>query len=223
MLALDPRNAGTTYMSAAHLLSAYRFPEVLATATSGFTPEHLLDGAAGTLYLTSSSRHQKMLAPILVALVSSVLDVAIEKSRASGAPLDPRLRVLLDETANCAPLQTLPGHLSDVAAYGVRIATVWQSIAQMRDRYGDAKDTILGASTDKLFLGPITDKTTRDEIADLLGNHEVDVDDHATLAPKATAQDLQQLTWGRALVVSGSLPPAVVRFDPHWRVVKRAA
>jgi NAD(P)H-binding len=68
-----------------------------------------------------------------------------------------------------------------------------------------------------MFLGPITDKTTRDEIVDLLGNHEVDVDDHATLAPKATAQDRQQLTWGRALVVSGSLPPAVVRFAPYWR------
>jgi hypothetical protein len=90
-----------------------------------------------------------------------------------------------------------------VAAYGVRIAT--------------AKDTIIGASTDKVFLGPITDKATRDEVVDLLGRHKVEVDNHSTLAEKATAQDLQQLTWGRALVVSGSLPPAVVRFDPHWR------
>ena len=211
-----PLNVGTTYMSTAHLLHAYRFPEVLKTARDGFTADHLLDGAASTLYLTSSSRHQKMLAPILVALVSSVIDAAIEKSRAAGSPLDPRLRVLLDEVANCAPLGSLPGHLSDVAAYGVRIATVWQSVAQMRDRYGDAKDTIMGASTDKLFLGPITDKTTRDEVVDLLGRHQVDVGDHPTLAEKATAQGLQQLTWGRALVVSGALPPAVVQFRPHW-------
>lgn len=215
VLALDPRNVGTTYMSTAHLLHAYRFPEVLATATDGFTADHLLDGSASTLYLTSSSRHQKMLAPILVALLSSVIDAAIEKSRAAGSPLDPRLRVLLDEVANCAPLGSLPGHLSDVAAYGVRIATVGQSIAQMRDRYGDAKDTIMGASTDKLFLGPITDKTTRDEVVGLLGRHKVDEEDHSTLTDKATAQALQQLTWGRALVVSGSLPPAVVRFNPH--------
>jgi type IV secretory pathway TraG/TraD family ATPase VirD4 len=177
--------------------------------------EQLLDSGAGTLYMTSSSQHQKMLAPILVALVSSVLAAAIEKSRRVGEPLDPRLRVLLDETANCAPLQTLPGHLSDIAAYGVRIATVWQSIAQMSGRYGDAKDAIMGASTDKVFLGPISDKATRDEVVELLGQQAVEVDDHSTLGPKATAQDLQQLTWGRALVVSGSQPPAVVRFDPH--------
>lgn len=221
VLALDPRNVGTTYMSTAHTLMAYRFPEVLATASNGFTADHLLDGSAATLYLTSSSRHQKMLAPILVALVSSVIDAAIEKSRAAREPLDPLLRLLLDEVANCAPLGSLPGHLSDVAAYGVRIATVWQSIAQMRDRYGDAKDTIMGASTDKLFLGPITDKTTRDEVVDLLGRQAVDVDDHSTLAEKVTAQDLQQLTWGRALMISGSLPPAVLRFHPHWAAPAR--
>ncbi|HEX2071188.1 MAG TPA: hypothetical protein VHF90_06020 [Thermoleophilaceae bacterium] len=48
-----------------------------------------------------------------------------------------------------------------------------------------------------------------------LGGH---LDDPGVLA---SAQALgavdQQLTWGRALVVSGSLPPAVVRFHPHWR------
>ena len=217
VLALDPRNIGTTYMSAAHLLQAYRYPEVLATARTGFTAEQLLDSSAGTLYLNSSTRHQKMLAPILVALVSSIFDAAIEKSRRLGEPLDPLLRMLLDEAANCAPLQTLPGHLSDVAAYGVRIATVWQSIAQMRDRYGDAKDAIIAASTDKVFLGPITDKATRDEIMELLGQQAVEVDDHSTLGPKATAQDLQQLSWYRALVVSGSLPPAVLRSEPYWR------
>lgn len=64
----------------------------------------------------------------------------------------------------------------------------------------------MAASTDKLFLGPITDKTNRDEVVDLLGQQEVAINDHSTLGAKATAQDLQQLTWGRALVVSGSLP-----------------
>jgi type IV secretory pathway TraG/TraD family ATPase VirD4 len=94
---------------------------------------------------------------------------------------------------------------------------VWLSVAQMRDRYGEAKDTIMGASTDKVFLGPITDRTTREEVINLLGRETVSIDDYSTLTEKATAQALQQLTWGRALVVSGSLPPAVVRFQPHWR------
>lgn len=60
-----------------------RARDVLTTATSSFTAEHLLDGGVG-------------------------------------APLDPLLRMLLDETANCAPLQTLPGHSPTWTAYGVR-------------------------------------------------------------------------------------------------------
>ncbi|MEX1140711.1 MAG: hypothetical protein WEB79_00155 [Thermoleophilaceae bacterium] len=188
VLALDARNEGTTYMSAAHLLHAYRYPEVLAASKPGFTATDLLDGDAPTLYLTSSSSYQRMLAPILVAIVSSVIDAAIDRSRRNDQPLDPLLRVLLDETANCAPLRPLPAHLADV-----------------------------GASTAKIFLGPIHDATTRQEITDLLGQQPVDVDDHATLGPKASAQDLQQLKGRRALVVAGALPPAVIRWEPYWR------
>ena len=99
----------------------------------------------------------------------------------------------------------LDGHLE--------AATVWQSIAQMRAGCGDAKDTLKAASTDKLFVGPITDKTTRDEVVDLIGRDKVHVDGHETLVDKDGAR---RLTWGRALLVSGSLPPAVVRFRPYW-------
>ena len=218
VLGLDSRNRGTTYMSASNLLAAYRYPEVLATARPGFTPAQLLDGGASTLYITASSRHQRLLAPVIVALVSSVLEQAVETSRAQGAPLDPLLRVLLDETANCAPLQDLPAHLSQLAAHGVRIATVWQSLAQARDRYGEATDTIMAASTCKIFMGPVTDDTTRRYLDGLLGQRPVEVDDHHTLGPKASAQELQQLDRSRALVIAGELPPAIVRLDPYWQI-----
>ena len=218
VLGLDSRNRGTTYMSASNLLAAYRYPEVLATARSGFTPAQLLDGSASTLYITASSRHQRLLAPVIVALVSCVLEQAVETSRAQGAPLKRLLRVLLDETANCAPLQDLPAHLSQLASHGVRIATVWQSLAQARDRYGEAMDTIMAASTCKLFMGPVTDETTRRYIDGLLGQQAIDVDDHSTLGPKASSQELQQLDRSRALVIAGELPPAIVRLDPYWRI-----
>jgi hypothetical protein len=53
------------------------------------------------------------------------------------------------------------------------------------DRYGDKKDIILGSSAEKLFLGPITDKASRDEIAELLGQHAIPLGDRSTLVPKA--------------------------------------
>lgn len=218
VLSLDPRNEGTTFMSTAHLLHAYRYPEVAATTKPGFTAADLLDGDAGTLYLTSAASHQRMLAPLLVALVSSVIEAAIQKSRDEDRPLDPLLRILLDETANIAPLQSLPAHLSDTAAYGIRIATCWQTVSQMRARYGDAKDTIVGASTAKVFMGPITDRMTAEEISGLLGQRPVPVDDHSVLGPKASPAELQQFAPPRALVVAGTLPPAIVRSEPYWRI-----
>jgi len=214
---LDDRNRGTIYMSAGALLAAYRHPDVLATARSGFDPVAFLDGGAHTLYICSPARRQAELAPLVVAMLSSLLECAAYKAAAQGAPLSPTLRVLLDEAANIAPLSELPSHLSQAAGYGVRFATVWQSLAQARERYGDAADSILANSTAKLFMGPITDNATRSYVEQLLGQELAEHDDHRAWRPKAPAQGLQQLGDDRALLVSGSLPPAVVKLEPFWK------
>ena len=212
---LDPRNRGTTYMSAAALLAAYRHPAVLATARSGFRPESFLDGGANTLYICSSSRRQRELAPLVVALLSSILEAAGARAAAHG-PLSPTLRVLLDEAANIAPLAELPQHLSQAAGHGVRIATVWQSLAQMRERYRDGADSILANSTAKVWMGPITDNATRSYVEQLLGEQLHQERDRHSWRSKAGAQALQQLGDDRALLVSGSSAPAVVRLEPFW-------
>ena len=59
---------------------------------------------------------------------------------------DRRLKLLLDEAANVAPLSELPRTMSQVAGHGIRVATVWQSLAQMRERYGRGSDTIIAKS-----------------------------------------------------------------------------
>jgi hypothetical protein len=97
-------------MSAGSVLAAYRFPPVLATATAGVSPKAFFDGAPNTLYLVASERDQRLLALLIVALLSSLLHGA-----ANRAPLHPRLRVLVDEVANVAPLRDLPRFLSQAA------------------------------------------------------------------------------------------------------------
>lgn len=200
---LDDRNRGTTYMSAGSVLAAYRYPEVMRCLGPDFTPRRFLASAGDTLFLVSAERHQALLAPILVSIISSLVHEAIE----SRAFLEPgrRLRILLDEAANIAPLQELPRMLSQGAGHGIRIASIWQSLAQMRERHGPAADTILANSTAKLFMGSITDEPTRRYIVDLLGS---DPDDHHVR--RATAGGLQQAQPGRALLFSGSNVPAMV-------------
>ncbi len=230
---LDPRNKGTTYMSAGSLLAAYRYPEVQASDRPDLTPARLLDGGAHTLYIVSASRYQELLAPLVVAMLSQVFHAAAVRAGA-GRPLSPTLRVLVDEAANIAPLRDLPRHLSEAAGYGVRIATIWQSVAQIRERYGhDAANTILASSTAKLFMGPVTDDATRDYLGDLLGDEPVaqrsittanageSTTESVTYRPKANAAALQQLD--RAVYVQGTLPPAVVRLTPYWEERELAA
>ena len=213
VVALDPRNRGTTFMSAGSVLAAYRFPPVLATARRGVSPAAFFDGAPNTLYLVASERDQRLLAPLVVALLSSVLHGAAERG-----PLDPTLRVLVDEAANVAPLRELPRFLSQAAGHGVRLATIWQSLGQMRERYGPSSDTILANSTAKLFMGPITDEATRRALTDLLGEDAASGSGSGLArGPKARAGALQQLADERALLVAGASPPAIVATRPWWR------
>ena len=227
--ALDERNRGTTYMSAGSLLAAYRFPRVAATARPEFTVEKLLDGRPNTLYIVASERHQRLLAPLVVSILSDVLHFAAERSNA-GRSLEPTLRILVDEAANIAPLRDLPGHLSQAAGHGVRFATIWQSVAQIRSRYREAADSVLANSTAKVFMGPVTDETTRRYVTSLLGeelvltttrtrragNERTSITSSAAPRAKASAAALQQLGSDRALVVEGSHPPCVVGLRPFW-------
>jgi len=216
VLGLDPRNRGTTYMSAGSLLAAYRHPDVLASAHPGLRARDFLDGGAHTLYICAPARRQEELAPLVVALLSALLEETAARRPEQG-PLSPTLRVLLDEVANIAPLRDLPQHLSQAAGHGVRIATIWQSVAQARERYGDSADSILANSTAKLFMGPVTDNTTRSYLEQLLGQELDEREQHESWRPKAPAQALQQLGNDRALLISGSLPPAVVSLEAFWR------
>src|SRR5207248_122470 len=112
--------------------------------------------------------------------------------------------------------------------HGLRIATLWQSVAQLQHRYGGAADDILANSTAKLFMGPITDETTRQHVLGQLGDEQAmattvnfgpDGRSRSTtnsMQPKATAAALQQIGRDRALLLEGRTPPALVRVSPWW-------
>jgi type IV secretory pathway TraG/TraD family ATPase VirD4 len=231
VLTLDDRNRGTTFMSAAHLLDAYRHPEVQATDRPDITPERLLNGAANTLYIVSAEDEQQMLAPLIVTMLAETLSFAQRERRLNGHQLGRVLRVLLDETANIAPIAQLPKYLSGVRAARVRMVTVWQDLAQLRARYGNATGTVLSNSQVKLFLGPLTDDETRRYLEGVLGDERVEthtrtegerasVSTGETWRARASAQALQQLDRGRAVLVHASLPAAVIDTTP-WFASRR--
>lgn len=224
---LDPRNRGTTYMSAGSLLAAFRYPQLDDCSGLEVTADRFFDGGANTLYVVAGARHQRLLVPLVVGLLSAFLHEAAERARIDG-PLRPALRVLLDEVANIAPLRDLPAHLSQAAGHGLRIATIWQSLAQLDERYGRAGESILANSTVKLFMGPITDERTRKYLQGLLGERRAEArasnrspgrnkaGQGPMPRPTVEADELQQLATDRAIVLSGAQKPVVLGLSPWW-------
>jgi type IV secretory pathway TraG/TraD family ATPase VirD4 len=197
-------------MSAGSVLAAYRYPEVQQLAGNDFSPSRFVASAADTLFLVAEDRHQQLVAPLLVALLAAVLHEAIETGTFRDG--DRRLKLLLDEAANVAPLSELPRTMSQVAGHGIRVATVWQSLAQMRERYGRGSDTIIANSAAKLYLGPITDDATREHVIALLGGQH----NRRGGPARADAAALQQLAGERALLVAGARLPALATLRPYW-------
>jgi type IV secretion system protein VirD4 len=214
---LDPRNRSTYYMSCKHLLKAYKHPAVLATTKSGLTPADFFDGGAHTLMITAGKRRQKMLAPLIAAMLSSLLHQQKENVRARG--LDgPIVRILLDECAQIARLDNLEGEVAEARGQNIRFALVYQTESQIYERHGAAgAQAMLGASSTRIYLGSTTDKQTHQDLIGLLGDRE-DPRHPGGHRPLVSAQELGQLDEGRAILLAGSNPPAIVTLDPYWKL-----
>ncbi len=221
----DERNRETTVMSALNLLRAYRYPQVAARAVGDLTPERFLDGKANTIYVVAAGHDQDALRPVILALVAAMYEAAIVKARRDGV-LDPRLFILMDEAANIAPVRNLAPWLSQCGDHGIVIATIWQSIAQIDQRYGRAaRDAICAASTAQVFIPPLAEPTSAGYLTELLGEEPVANASSSTGLARHTLSVghqkagpppwLRQIARGRAVLIYRDLPPAIVR-APGW-------
>ena len=226
--AMDSRAQSILLMSAARLLAVYRFPEVQAVDEDGFRPDVFVR-EGGTVYLLAPESEQESLAPIFGAMLGAILRAC--ESNAANA-VDPRtlplVKILADEAATLAPLGKLPTYLAVSGGWGVRWCVVYQSIAQLRARYGKAADAITANTLCKLFLGPITDQATREELIALLGEEwteqtsttsgrwgDSSTTRHEQPRPKLGGEQLAQLGDGQAIAFHGRDLPALVHL-PFW-------
>ncbi len=207
-------------MSALNLLRAYRYPQLAAASGEELTPDAFLDGGANTAYVIAAGHDQDALRPVVLALVSAIYETAVRRARESG-PLAPRLFILMDEAANIAPVRNLASWLSQCGDHGIVIATIWQSIAQIDQRYGrPARDAICAASTAQVFIPPLAEPTSAGYLSGVLGEELVASAGSAsgvTVSHAKTAQApwLRQIPRGRAILIYRDLPPAIVR-APGW-------
>lgn len=148
--------------------------------------------------------------------------------------LDPPLLLVLDEAANIAPLRDLAQIASTAAGLGIQLVTVWQDRAQIANRYGQSASTVVNNHRAKLVLSGVADTGTTSDVAQLVGETEVDrrsttVDDQGRISATeatqsrllATSSGIRTLRPFRGLLVYGHVRPALVDLRPFWRGQRR--
>ena len=217
----DERQRSSIYTTAETVLAAYADPRVLAAAYQpDLTPERLLDGSSTTAYLCAPSHEQQRLRPLFATLIEQVLAAAYEQVARTGRPLDPPLLLVLDEAANVAAIPSLDTLAATAAGQGIQLVSVFQDLAQIKERYGTRALTIVNNHRAKLIGSGIADPDTLEYAARVLGDQEI-TQISATAGQEGRASTTQSTTFrslapphllreakpGTALLIYGSLPP----------------
>lgn len=228
--AREERQRSSIYTTTETILQAYADPGVLATAITGeITPDWLLNGHPHALYLCAPLHEQARLRPLFSTLVQDVLAAVYTRASQTGRPLDPPLLVVLDEAANIAPLRDLDTLASTAAGQGVQLVTVFQDLAQVRDRWGERASTIVNNHRAKIIGAGTSDPATLDYTARVLGDQEVQ-QLSSTNGREGRASQTQSTTWrslapahvirqgdpGTGVLIYGHLPPARLTLRPWF-------
>ncbi len=177
-----------------------------------------------TLYVVAPTADQDLLAPLAAALVEHLVQRAYELWDRGRLPA--RLLLCLDELANIAPLPSLLRILTQGASQGVNLVWAVQSLAQLRDRYGEqVADAAFSSSRARLVFGGLTDTRDLQAISQLAGEHEVPARSHTRGAgygqqsvtagtvwrPRLPVSAIRGIPAGRAVLLYHTSDPALIR------------
>lgn len=212
------------------IASVYRDEEVRATASgTDFTVEQLLDKNA-TVCLVAAPSDAERFAPLLTAIIASIIHGAEMRYNKTGKPLSPGLGVMVDEAGNMLRYPQLPSVLTTGRGMGITVLTVWHDLSQLRSRFGhDAANTVLSASGLRMLLPGCGDPETLRHFSGIYGRTYVERTTKSTgrgqnsssttpvetdLAP---VHELMQLPKFTAIAQYSNLPPVKVNMRLTWR------
>jgi type IV secretion system protein VirD4 len=237
---LPDETRSRVYGQVPRVIDAYTDPTVKeASVGTQFTAERLLDGLANTVYVSLPAHEQRRLGPLAMALVQDVIELAFERSRDRGAPIDPALLVVLDDAASSAPLPQLDLYAANAGGHGVQLVTAFRHLSQMRARYDDRAEAVFANHRAKIILSGVTDAETLTVLSHLLGDETIrqlstptalaraakDRGEGDSAAAKSAARargasPAEALGWispGHGVLLYGHIPPAPITLRPWFR------
>jgi type IV secretion system protein VirD4 len=239
---LSEQRRSQVYSQVLGVIAAYTDPTVReASAGTRFTAERLLDGVANTAYVNLPAHEQRRLGPLSVALVQDVVELAFERARNRGGPIDPALLVVLDDAASSAALPQLDMYATSAGGHGVQLVTTFRHLSQMRARYDERAEAVFANHRAKVILSGVTDGETLALLSHLLGDETIrQLATPSALAKAAKdrgegdqprgprgparggrgASPAEALGWispGHGVLLYGHLPPAPITLRPWFR------
>lgn len=230
----DPRSRDSVWHGVRQACSGLSDPRVLDAVSprpgEEFDPAAFLT-AHGTLYLLSTATGATGVANLIAALIEDLLEVARHLAAdAPGQRLDPPVTLVLDEIGNLSPLPSLPALMSEGGGSGLVTIAVIQSLAQGRDKWGEATwGTVWGSAIVKVILGGNDDARDLRDLSEVIGqrddettsrsrNHDGSLTTSTSIrqVPIMPPSDLRTLPFGTAVVLMRAAPPIVMRLR-SWK------
>ena len=164
-----------------------------------FAPTRSLRSSPERVARSSPSHLQEQTAPLVVGLLEEIRRAAYQHHRTQ-TRWTPPVRFVLDETANIAPIPSLPAIASEGGGQGLQLLACFQDLTQARRRWGDQADGFLTLFGIKIILPGVGDPRTLHAISTM-----VDRDDRSPPGPTATDHQTH-----------GTTPPATsLDHHPH--------
>lgn len=233
--ATEDREQSSIWSTASGTLSAYRSDAALAsTGRDRLRGEDFAMGA-DTVVLCAPSRHQRLVAPLLVGVLSSYRD-AVYAAHARGVLPQPAL-CALDEVANIAPIPDLASMVSEGGGQGLVTVACLQDLSQARVRWGPEADGFLSLFPVTVVLPGIADRRTLELVSALAGDHQVPTRSRSVgggrllgttstsmrTAPKLPVDAVAHGTDGMALVLGATKRVSTVELTPSYRTLPWSA
>ncbi len=230
----EERQRSSIYTTAETILEVFYDPDVAQSERighyKGIPDPRTFISSRDTLYLCAPAHDQRRCRTLMAAVVTNIVRAAYEVALAGGHPLNPSLLVVIDEAANVAPLADLDELASTAAGHGVQLVTIWQDLAQLNARYAVRAASVINNHRAKLFCSGISDVATLEHAGQLVGEADVlstsnTYDRHgysgrthsSTYRRLLPGDALRRMPPGQAVLVYGSLPPAMIQLrEPEY-------
>ncbi|MGH8987402.1 MAG: type IV secretory system conjugative DNA transfer family protein, partial [Acidimicrobiales bacterium] len=137
ILSTDAREQSGIWSTASGVLAAYRSPGALASTEAPLLDPDGFCAGPHTLYVCAPAAQQRLLAPLVVAMLTQVRDAAYRRTaraaerRAAGhdGEAGPPVLFALDEVANIAPLPDLPSMVTEGPGQGLLALACLQDLS----------------------------------------------------------------------------------------------